>query len=539
MVDLRNDLNAIRIPVLVIGGGITGLSAALFLQQQGIPFLLVERHRTTAIQPKSRTIDVRAMELFRELGLSHSLREAGKAMAPAWGILQGPTLVDALNNRASATKAPPGGLGGLAQLQPWAAGSPESICRCTQDISEAVLFETAIQRGGDLRFNHELIRFTQTDQHVLAVIRNRENDQDLPVVADYLVAADGANSLVRTTLHASLTGAGTIANFLNIYFEADLADLVKGREFSQFLVREPEITGFLLSINNSNRWAFHLKFHPELGEGVSHYPEARLVALLKRLIGLPDLFIRILSVLPWPLAVRVAEEMQFGRIFLAGDAAHTMTPYAGKGANAGVQDVHNLAWKLRAVLLDGGDKRLLTTYQTERHPVGAFYARLSGEMAAPDGLVDEQKMVGQVANLLGLPNYVYTSEAISGRPVADQDVPYFTGQPGTRLPHHWLDETKQQSTLDWIQGRFILVVSGPLSAWDSITAQCTRETGLLLPVYGFANEQEMHSWQTLTSTITGDALLVRPDGFVGARLSSALSIAEIVQLLQKLGVVSE
>lgn len=534
MVELENKINGIQIPVLIIGGGITGLSAALFLQQQGVPFLLVERHRGTAIQPKARTIDVRAMELFRELGLSHTLREAGKAMAPSWGILHGQNLVDTLKNRDVAAQVLTGNPNQLATIQQWAAQSPESVCRCTQDISEAVLLKTAVEQGGDLRFNHEMISFSQTEQHVTATIRNRDTGQEWSVIADYMIAADGANSPVRQALHATITGVGTLANFLNIYFEADLADLVRGREFSQFLVREPQMTGFLLSINNSNRWAFHLKFYPEKGEALIDYPESRLLDLLKRLIGLPDLQIRILSVLPWPLAVRVAEEIKFGRIFLAGDAAHTMTPYAGKGANSGVQDVHNLAWKLRAVVVGGAHKNLLATYQEERQKVGAFYAQLSGEMAAPDGLIDDTKLLSQVADLVGLPKYYYKSKAVIGGLADTQEVAYFTGQPGTRLPHLWVDEMKLQSTLDWIQGQFILVVSGSLNNWDSIAAQFTRESGLLLTVYSFANETQSQTWQTITSTNSGDALLVRPDGFVAAHLSSDTSITELAQTIQSI-----
>jgi 2-polyprenyl-6-methoxyphenol hydroxylase-like FAD-dependent oxidoreductase len=147
---------------------------------------------------------------------------------------------------------------------------------------------------------------------------------------------------------------------------------------------------------------------------------------LTQLIGIPNLSIRILSVLPWPLAVRIADEIRFGRIFLAGDAAHTMTPYAGKGANTGVQDVHNLAWKLRAVIAEGADEQLLATYQTERQEVGAFYARLSGDMAASDGLIDDQRLAGQGADLIGLPNYHYASEAIVGGLSGNQEVHYRT-----------------------------------------------------------------------------------------------------------------
>jgi putative polyketide hydroxylase len=94
----------------------------------------------------------------------------------------------------------------------------------------------------------------------------------------------------------------------------------------------------------------HVSYHPEAGERPEDFPEARCIALIRQAVGIPDLAVEIKGALPWQSAVRVADTYRRGRVFLAGDAAHVMPPWGGFGANTGIQDAHNLAWKLAEVL---------------------------------------------------------------------------------------------------------------------------------------------------------------------------------------------
>ncbi len=105
------------------------------------------------------------------------------------------------------------------------------------------------------------------------------------------------------------------------------------------------------------------------------------------MLGMPEIEIEIKSILPWESAVRVVDGFQQGRVFLAGDVAHQMPPWGGQGANTGVQDVHNLAWKLAAVLKSQASPELLTTYDIERRPVGSVAAEESGRRADELGLL--------------------------------------------------------------------------------------------------------------------------------------------------------
>ena len=239
-----------RTEVIIIGGGVVGLSAALFLLHQGITPLLVERHKSTSIHPRARGFDVRTMELYRELGLADAIREAGKALAPAWGILHDDSMAEALKKRKPSKKKGPENM-----FKELSVFSPETAARCTQDLSEPVLLAAAKERGAGIHFHTELLSFTQDASGVTAVLRNRDSGEERQVQARYLIAADGAKSSIRETLRASTVGKGPISRLLNIYFEAPLGEYVRGKEFSLLLIKKPLFNGMLASINNDDRWS--------------------------------------------------------------------------------------------------------------------------------------------------------------------------------------------------------------------------------------------------------------------------------------------
>ena len=519
-------------PVLIAGGGLTGLSAALFLLQQGIRPLLVERHATTSIHPRGRGFDVRTMELFRELQLDNDIREAGKALAPAWGIYNGAHLsaileqVDPARSRVKHPVEIPG-------LEKMAAMSPVSGARCTQDLCEPILLQAAIDRGADIRFHTELLSFSQTTDAVIAYIRNRDTGITEEVTCQYMIAADGGGSPIRRELGAATTGKGPLGSLLNIYFEAPLGELVQGREFSIAIIERPGITGMLTAINNSNKWVFHLHYNPQQ-EQPEDYPTPRLEAIIREVIGLPEIPVRIISMLPWKPTVNVVTNMQHGRIFIAGDAAHQMTPYGGKGAATGVQDVHNLAWKLALVLQHKAHPSLLQTYSAERQPVGLENAQLSGEMADDKGLLNPDQLMKQRDNaskeetfswmirMLGIPDYCYTSAAISGGPATPMTgVIKAGGLPGTRIPHAWLHENgEKRSALDLGITHFTLITDDAGHQWQEVAAHAAKLMGIALPVK-IINDEE---WKAAACLEPGMALLLRPDGFIAWRSSGEVAL---------------
>ncbi|MGO4288340.1 FAD-dependent monooxygenase [Chitinophaga sp. RAB17] len=509
-------------PVLIAGGGLTGLSAALFLLQQGIRPLLIEKRPTTSVHPRSRGFDVRTMELFRELQLDGAIREAGKALAAAWGIYTGDSLpailaqVGAAYNKVKHPIELPG-------LEKIAALSPVAGARCTQDLAEPLLQQAAIDRGADVRFHTELLSFTQTDDHVIAYIRNRDTGISETITCRYMIAADGGSSPIRRELCVETTGPGPLGNLLNIYFEAPLGEAVRDREFSIGIIKKTGITGMLTAINNNDKWVMHLHYDPQQDKP-EDYTTERLESIIREAIDMPEIPVRIISMMPWKPTANTVTNMQHGRIFIAGDAAHQMTPYGGKGAASGIQDAHNLAWKLAMVLQHKAHPSLLDTYSPERQPVGLRNALLSAEMADEKGLVDPSGLMKQFANVteaealtgmihrLGLPDYCYTSSAIAGKPlITSPDTIKTEGQPGTRVPHQWLTENNTRiSTLDLAVTHFALVTADASQAWQDAAAKMETLFRIPIPVKVITDEQ----WLTTAHLEAGMALLIRPDGFI-------------------------
>ncbi len=171
-------------------------------------------------------------------------------------------------------------------------------------------------------------------------------------------------------------------------------------------------------------------------------------------IGRTDLPVEIITTGKWDLSALVAERYSEGRVFLAGDAAHTLPPTRGGfGANTGIHDAHNLAWKLAAVLAGSSSPKLLETYSAEREPVA--WTRLLQTFARPDyareaqGIADGVAIIGDVALELGA---LHQSECILGTstalPVAAHPHEW-AGQPGTRAPYRTMEiDGRATSTLE-------------------------------------------------------------------------------------------
>ena len=512
-----------RVPVLIVGGGIVGLSASLFLSRLGIASLLVERHSSTSIHPRARGVNARTMELYRELGLEEAIEAAGAELSPSFGLFVAQTLKEAIEPLPRRTE--PLTFPGAAIFDEI---SPTHGNRVTQDLLEPVLLAEARKRGGDLRFSTEMVSFEQDASGVTAVIIDRTSGTQSTVRADYMIAADGAGSRVRDILGVSVSGSGTLGYLLNILFLADLREFVRDREFSICLIERQGMRGLFTSINNSDRWVFHLSYDPEQGEKPEDFPPERCKELLHIALGMPEIEIEIKSILPWESAVRVVDGFQQGHVFLAGDAAHQMPPWGGQGANTGVQDVHNLAWKLAMVLKGLADPALLNTYDVERQPVGRRAAEESGMAADEKGILSLKRFTASSTNrmfrMLGY-GYQYASTAI----ISDdniisgpEDEPGLDGQPGTRASHAWVTHQGQRiSTLDLFGTSFVLLTGSDGAAWCEAARAIAARQNCELVAYSIGPEGDLRDqencWQQRAGISATGALLVRPDGFVAWR----------------------
>lgn len=483
------DVHAHR--VLIAGGGLVGLSAALFLQHQDVRTVLVERRHTTSPQPKARRINIRTMEMFQQIGIFDAVLDAARALADYQFMAAGPSL-------AEATRLPHALPGGMPD---WDSITPATACLCAQDQLEPVLRRIAEDRGCDIRFDVELTEFEEDADGIDATLRRTDGSTEA-LRADYLIAADGAGSPVRRRLGIERSGRGTLGQAVNVYFRADLSELVRGREFNLCQIENSSVPGGFASIDGKQRWIF-------MARDGRDRTGAEWADALRIAIGVPDIEVEVLSVMPWEPGMFVADSYRAGRVFLAGDAAHVMTPYAAAGANTGIGDAHNLAWKLAMALRGTGGPGLLDSYHGERHPLGWYVAdqssiRTGNLRTMNERSTDGTPLADPVALILG---QRYEQGAVIGDGSAHTMTRLdLAGQPGTRMPHYRLADGR--STLDLVGTNFVLLTGPDGAAWEDAAEQ-VRPT-----LEHFRMDEK---WCATAGVETSGAILIRPDQIIAWR----------------------
>ncbi|WP_328924477.1 FAD-dependent monooxygenase [Streptomyces sp. NBC_00190] len=528
-----------RVPVLIVGGSLVGLCTSLFLGRHGIRHMLVEKHAGTSMHPRGRGINVRTMELFRVAGVEDRIREAASVLADNHGIMQGGSLTgDDLEWLFE--EIDPGGA--LARF------SPAAWCLCSQNDIEPVLMSVTPELGADLRFSTELLSFDPDDTGVTAIVKNRETGEHSTVRADYLVAADGPRSPVREQLGIGQSGHGDLFHNVSVTFRSrGLAEVVGERRFIVCYLTKPGADGALLPVDNRERWVFHAPWHPDRGETIDDFTDERCAEHIRRAVGAPDLDIEITGKAPWHAAERVAERYGTGRVFLAGDSAHEMSPTGAFGSNTGIQDAHNLAWKLAAVLNGSAGPRLLQTYEAERLPVARATSERASARSAEHSHPGYEPEAAPAPRGGGRPGggvlsvamgYRYNLGAVLG---TDPELPVvpermrLTGEPGTRAPHMWLrGPGGRTSTVDLYERSFVLL-SSEGTPWRAAARSTAGQLGVGLDAYAIGTSPEADlateegaDWAEVHGTTKTGAVVVRPDGFVAWRSAEAVADPEAV-----------
>src|SRR5579884_1329959 len=537
-----------QIPVLIVGAGGAGLSLSLLLHQQGIASTLIERRPDVSWVPRARNLNFRTLEVFRGLGLEEEVHAAGDHVSRSFlkETLASPEQkeIPALNVEAM---IPPN----QQEL------SPEPFAMfCPQSRLEPVLLAANRRRGCDVRYGTRLISFTQDDAGVTATLEEIATNKSYEIHADYLVGCDGAHSRpdrfnlsaadlrhphIRELLGIQSQGYGPLPEyFIYIYFRAPWQPLMAGHEADAFLIKNAEVQGIFMN-GKDEFGAFLLNYHPDQGESYEAFTRERCQYLIEQAIGQPGMKVEILDVVHWQPAEVVAEQFQKGRVFLVGDAAHTMPAYKGLGLNTAVQTAQNLAWKLAAVIDGKAEPELLATYQVERHPVGRFAAHqsLTGPGAATV-LGDAKSSLRPEEDLpmfYPMVGYRYRSLAIitddaagTEQEIALLDRQELTGLPGTRVPHLWLERQGQRiSTLDLLDGRFVLLTGE--TGWSEAAVAAAEKLGIRLAAYRVGAYGDLrdveNNWQARMGVPAEGAVLVRPDGFVAWRTNALATDPEL------------
>jgi putative polyketide hydroxylase len=507
------------IPVLIVGGSLVGLSAAMFLAARGVDCLVVERHHGSSPHPRARGFTPRTVELFDTVGL----RGLPEAPGTIGGLRRVRTESMVSTKIEEIAWTPKGAV--PAPEAPSVPRSPHTGAGIAQDQLEPLLRQRALELGATLSLGTELIRFEDGTDGVIAWLKDSQG-VIRTVRADYLIGCDGNQSTVREALGIKRQGIGVIQIMRSVLFRAELEQYRRG--IGQWEIEQPGLSAFLASYGDG-RWV--LMFRDDVDR-----KEAGLDAAIQQAIGTP-VPVEIIAAGRWELTGLIADQYRKGRVFLAGDAAHTLPPTrGGYGANTGIADAFNLAWKLAAVLSDQSKTSLLDSYEEERGPVA--WMRFQQTFARPDyaryadDVLRAIPLLDPVAVELG---ELYRSSIIeAGAP----DLPLarrpeeWRGQPGTRAPHRAIARADGTllSTLDLYGAGWVLVCSS--ETWCEAATHVRERTGIpVSPIdvrtafgqqYGALIEQDLGIGEQ-------GACLVRPDGVIAWRSVEADGAIEALE----------
>ena len=361
--------------------------------------------------------------------------------------------------------------------------SPVAPACVPQDHLEAVLLEhLASLPAATVRRGVEAVNVHSTPDHVTVSLRDVSTDARRTVIAQYVVAADGGRSGIRSSLGIELVGPDAVIEGVQVEFHApDLWPALGAHRYGVYAITDPEAGGTLLPAGPGDRWLF--------GAGVDRDESADAAALQETLTrrielasGIPGLKIRINRHNFFSAAAKIATRFSSGRVHLVGDAAHRITPRGGTGLNTAIGDGRDIGWRLAWVLSGWAPSSFLDGYEEERRPVAVHNMERSADPLGTRRLAAAELQVDL----------------------------------GGRVPHVWVDGTKR-STLDLL-GTGLTLFHGPASRPPSSAAS----DGPPLSVVAL---------DTAAARAFGlgpaGAALVRPDGVLVAAWGNAPSASDV------------
>ena len=363
------------VPVVIVGAGPTGLTAATLLGQYGVECLVLDRWESVYPQPRAVHLDD---EIYRVLARMGVAEQFAAITRPCHGLrlLDRDMRVLAEFRRGTAT-----GRHGYPEANMFDQPVLEAILRANLDRHETVT----------VRGNSEVTGIDQDGAgRVRVEVTDRVTGRSDSILAEYVLGCDGANSLTRATIGACLQDLHLEQRWLVVDVATD-ADLAEWEGVHQLC--NPHRAGTYMRVGPTRyRWEFRLR----PGESVDDYRDpARLHPLISPWTrDIPVERLRLVRLAEYTFRARLADRWRDGRVFLLGDAAHLTPPFIGQGMGAGMRDAANLAWKLAGVLDGTLPERVLDTYQAERKPHAHALIRLATfvGMAMTEG--------GELGNLL-------------------------------------------------------------------------------------------------------------------------------------------
>ena len=533
--------------VLIIGAGPVGLALAVELGWRNIDCVVIDQHDGKLLLPRASGISVRTMEFCRRWGIVDQVKAAGFPENFGLNIVFCTSLAGHLCERDDYPA-----LGDMEAL----AFSPENKYRCPQDMFDPVLERAAIAYP-HVRVQRKcrLESFVDTGEGVVAkallyengLEYNFENDaktanaeaqgmkgEALVIRAKYMVGCDGVNSGVRMALGIGVDGSDALSYSISALINAPGLNRHHDKgDAERYIFVGPEgVWGNLTVVDGKDRWRLTIAGSEEKLD----LKRFDMEDAVRRCLGSDDIPFEIKLVTPWRRRQMVSKRMRKGRVFLAGDAVHAMSPTGGFGMSTGASDSVDLGWKLEAALRGWAGPELLDTYELERHPVAVRNTAAAANNFKPWKIqldyghvledspigVHDRMQIGAALKEAFRPEwetwgttmgYRYTNSPIcipdGSPPMPDDSMVYQqTAQPGSRAPHAWLPDGR--STLDLFGRGFVLLAFGAKpQALERLSAAAAQ---VRLPL-----EIVCLDLADIATLYGRRLVLVRPDGHVAWR----------------------
>jgi 3-(3-hydroxy-phenyl)propionate hydroxylase len=338
------------VTVVVVGAGPVGVTAALLLARRGVDVLVLDRHHEPHPEPRAVHLDDESLRVLQAAGVADAFAEVSRPMS-------GLRLLDG-DSRTLAEFPRGRGEHGWPQASMFSQPDLEAVLRA------AAAAEPRVRLRGGVEVLHVEHDTEHDDRAVRLTVRDRDTGADEVVPADAVLGCDGANSTVRRLIGESMRDLGPAERWLVVDLLADVPLAVWPGVHQ---VCDPVRPATFMPVAGT-RYRAEFRLHD--GETAA---DLDLPTLLARFGAAGCTVTRAAE---YTFAARVADRWRSGRVLLCGDAAHLTPPFIGQGLGLGLRDVHQLSWKLAAVLA-GADDALLDTHQAERAPHARSLIRLA------------------------------------------------------------------------------------------------------------------------------------------------------------------
>jgi 3-(3-hydroxy-phenyl)propionate hydroxylase len=501
-----------RVPLVIVGGGMVGLAAAIDAALQGLPVIVLDDDNTVSVGSRAVCHAKRTLEIFDRLGIGQAVVNKGIT----WNVgrtFDGEREVFSFNLLPEPGHQRPG----MVNLQ--------------QYHLEQLFVERAQALGVNVRWQHKVAAVAAHEDHVVLEVDTADGRYRLQ--ADWLIAADGVRSTVRKELGLTMEGQVFQDRFL-------IADIVLGGEpypadktERRFWFNPPFHAGesALMHREADNVWRLDFQLDGSTDPEAEKDPErvgARVRAALDQQ-GFARLGFELEWVSIYTFQCRRMAKFVHGRVIFAGDAAHQVSPFGARGGNSGIQDVDNLVWKLARVIRSESPATLLESYDAERG--AATDDNIANSSRATDFMTPKSRAARALREAaLGLASQVPAMRALvnSGRlsvptwltasPLNTADNDTFAGWMRPGAPADDAPVTDAQGRAQWLlrclPTGFVLLHFGEIGA--ALRDQCA-----VLKISPLCMGVDLQDCERLVAqrydAQPGTAYLLRPDQHVAAR----------------------